>query len=192
MGSKVVLSLVHPLLGKGYTVNMDNFFSSPALYDLLCRHQTDAVETLRSNCKGVPKELSGKKLKKGDIYAMYSRKLMVLRWRDKKDAYMLSTYHDHNTVYVPPRRGQDGINKSEVYNDKMGGVDLSDAFLVCYPTARKRMKKYYQKQFRHILDMAALKAFILYRKNGGTKSRLQFQLSLIDRLITTNRGEVPE
>ena len=27
---------------------------------------------------------------------MYTRRLMVLKWKDKKDALMLSTFHDNN------------------------------------------------------------------------------------------------
>ena len=65
----------------------------------------------------------------------------------------------------------------------MGGVDLSDAYLASYPSARKRMKKYYKKQFRHILDMAIFNAFILYKKSGGKMSRLTFILSLVDRIV---------
>ena len=73
------------------------------------------------------------------------------------------------------------------YNDKMGGVDRSDAYLASYSSARKRLKKYYIKQFRHLMDIASLNAFILYKKNGGEKSRLWFMLRLIDRIIENNQ-----
>ena len=36
MGSKCILTLAHSLLNKGYCINMDNFFSSPGLFDMLC------------------------------------------------------------------------------------------------------------------------------------------------------------
>ena len=67
----------------------------------------------------------------------------------------------------------------------MGGVDLSDCFLSSYPSARKCLKKYYQKQFRHILDMVILNAHILFKKSGGKDSRLAFILNLVDRLVET-------
>ncbi|XP_064641303.1 piggyBac transposable element-derived protein 4-like [Lineus longissimus] len=159
MGAKVVLTLAHNLLGKGYTVNMDNFFSAPQLYDKLCESNTDAVGTLRANRKEVPKQLTGKRLKKGEIAALYCGKLMALKWKDKKDVHMLSTYHDARTVEIPARRAQEAKVKPKVccdYNNTMGGVDLIDAYLHAYPSARKRLKKYYKKQFRHLLDMAAL------------------------------------
>ena len=79
---------------------MDNFFSSPKLYDILCENNTDAVGTLRANRKGVPRALTTQKLRKGEIKALYSGRLMVLKWKDKKDVHMLSTIHDASTKEV--------------------------------------------------------------------------------------------
>ena len=72
----------------------------------------------------------------------------------------------------------------------MGGVDLSDAYLASYPSARKRLKKYYKKQFRHIMDMATFNAYLLYKKCGGEWTRLKFILILVDRLIETCKGGI--
>ncbi|KAK6166969.1 hypothetical protein SNE40_022156 [Patella caerulea] len=164
MGSKVILTLGRQFFNKGYCINMDNFFSSPALYDELCARNNDAVGTIRPNRKGLSKDFLKQKLRNGEIKAVYSEKLMLLKWRDKKDVHMLSTIHDARTKQVaradpdkPP------VVKPQVccdYNDTMGGVDLSDAFLSAYPSSRKRLKKYYMKQFRHIMDMAVLNAHI--------------------------------
>ncbi|XP_064643589.1 piggyBac transposable element-derived protein 4-like [Lineus longissimus] len=187
MGSKVILTLGRQFFNKGYYINMENFFSSPGLYDELCARSTDAVGTIRPNHKGLPKDFLKQKLRKGEIKAAYSEKLMLLKWRDKKDVHMLSTIHDARTRQVaradpnkPP------VMKPQVccdYNDTMGDVDLSDAFFSAYPSSRKRLKKYYIKQFRHILDMAVLNAHILFKKMGGTSPRLSFILSLVDRLV---------
>ena len=191
MGTKVVLTLVKPLYGKGYCFNMDNFFSSPKLYDILCENNTDAVGTLRANRKGVPRALTTQKLRKGEIKALYSGRLMVLKWKDKKDVHMLSTIHDASTKEV----GSTNAPKVKPkvccdYNDTMGGVDLSDAFLSVYPSSRKRLKKYYQKQFRHILDMVVLNAHILYQKSGGVNARLPFILNLVEKLIEKYKEKV--
>ena len=40
------------------------------------------------------------KLKKGEVAAMYIRRLMVLKWKDKKDVLMLSTFHNDNTKEI--------------------------------------------------------------------------------------------
>ena len=65
----------------------------------------------------------------------------------------------------------------------MGGVDLFNGSKSSYPNTKKRLKKYYQKQLRHILDMAVLKAHILCKKSGGRQSRLNFTLSLVDCVV---------
>ena len=84
MKSKVIYTLVKPLFDKGYCIYMDNFFSSLQLYEVLCQNNTDAVGTLCANRKGVLKKLTNKKLKKGEIEAMNCRRLIVLKWKDKK------------------------------------------------------------------------------------------------------------
>ena len=121
---------------------------------------------------------------------MYTRRLMVLKWKDKKDVLMLSTFQNDNTNKIEDQ------NTRKIkpivccdYNSTMGGVDVSDSFLSSYPSTRKRLKKYYQKQFRHILDMAVLNAHILYKKGGGIISRLNFILKLVDRVIETYSQE---
>ena len=165
---------------------MDNFFSSPELFETLFENGTDAVGTIRANRKGVPKQLIQHKLKKGDLKALYNGKLMLLKWKDKKDVHIMSTFHDASVKEV----GRQDARKIKPivccdYNDTMGGVDLSDCFLSSYPSARKRLKKYYQKQFRYILDMAVLNAHILFKKSEEKDSRLAFILNLIDRLVET-------
>ena len=75
---------------------------------------------------------------------MHRGKAMALRWRDKKYVNMLSTIHDDSIVEIVVC-GKKAV-KPQVcldYNNKMGGVDLSDAYLASYPSARKRLKKYY-------------------------------------------------
>ena len=162
---------------------MDNFFSSPKLFETFCENGTNAVGTIRANRKGVPKQLTQHKLKKGELKALYNGRLMLLKWKDKKDVHILSNFHDASVKSV----GKMPIKPIFCYdyNDTMGGVDLSYCFLSLYPSARKHLKKYYQKQFRHILDMAILNAHILFKKSGAKDSRLTFILNLIDRLVET-------
>jgi hypothetical protein len=49
----------------------------------------------------------------------------------------------------------------------MNGVDLSDAYLVSYWSARKRLKKYYQKHLQHMMDICCLNSYLLYVKMGN-------------------------
>ena len=51
---KVVMSVCDSILDKGYHVYMDNFFTSPALFEDLATRSTGACGTLRCNRSGVP------------------------------------------------------------------------------------------------------------------------------------------
>jgi hypothetical protein len=73
--------------------------------------------------------------------------------KNKKDIYPIST--THGDKIVPTRvRGQD-MEKPKVvtdYNSRMGGMNLSGAYLTSHNSIRKRLKKYYQKHFHHFID----------------------------------------
>ena len=93
----IVLSLVEPLLNKGRTLWMDNFYNSPAMAQRLKSLKTDCVGTLRLSRKDVPQRVKDKKLKKGELIAQHLGPVSVLQWRDKKDVTMISTYHGQET-----------------------------------------------------------------------------------------------
>lgn len=185
VSSRVVLELSHSLLNKGYCLYLDNYYTSPDLTDKLIRRRTDCVGTMRVNRKGIPTEIKSKKLQKGNHIAMYRRKQMIMKWKDKRDIVMTSTIHDDSKTLV---KGKGGlmVEKPTVvldYNSKMGGVDLADNMLHFYTSARCRLKKYYMKIFRHFLDVATLNSFILYKKLGGQKNRLNFLLDLGEQMV---------
>jgi len=77
---------------------VDNFFSSPDLArKLKIEHSTDCAGTLKLNRKNIPKEVKYKKLEKGEIIARHSGPVTVLKWLDKRNVTMVSTYHNAET-----------------------------------------------------------------------------------------------
>jgi hypothetical protein len=96
-GSKVV-HLMAPLLNLGHCVIMDNWFSSPDMFHKLCSKQTDAMGTLCQNRKGVPAEIKNIKLKKVQLVSVYKDRLMITKWKNKKDVCLISTTHDAKIV----------------------------------------------------------------------------------------------
>ena len=85
-----------------------------------------------------------------------------------------------------PSRSEGNKKKPQAcvdYIDVMGGVDLSDQCIVTYSAARKRMKKYYQKIFRHMLDVTVFNAFIVQKKQGGVLTQLEFRMNLIENIF---------
>ncbi|XP_037560458.1 piggyBac transposable element-derived protein 4-like [Dermacentor silvarum] len=186
MGTKVVMKLIEPLLGKGYCLTIDNFYTSPELVDLLIQHRTDVYGTVRPNRKDMPPDFQTKKLKKGEVQAYQRGKCIALQWRDKKS----SLRHEHSAHCkhgdFKDSKGRD-IAKSSIvrdYNHTMGGVDKSDQMLSDYPVPRKRQKIYYKKIFRHLIDEATFNSFVLYQKDGGKMSHLDYRLALIEAILT--------
>jgi len=79
-----LVELLEPLLKKGRTSWMDNFYNSPALAQRLKSLKTDCVGTLHLSRKDVPQTVKDKKLKKGELVAQHSGLVSVLKWKDKK------------------------------------------------------------------------------------------------------------
>lgn len=183
--SQVVMTLMQPLLNKGYCLTTDNYYTSPELADILLSKQTDMYGTLKLNRKDVPKELQSKKLKKGEVRAFQRGKVCIIKWMDKKVVSLLSTIHNPEMIEVPSHNDEVRKKPQVVmeYNNTMGGVDRLDQHLTNYPIIKKRGKKYYKKIFFHLFDISLWNAFVLYQKHGGKYSNLNFRLDLVDRLI---------
>ena len=191
--SRIVFTLIDALLDKGYCLYTDNFYTSPTLGDALNERQTDIVGTVRQNRKGLPESVTNKTLQNGEFVASYRKKLMVLKWKDRKDVTLLSSIHSSATETTTSKYGKVLVKPKVVndYNKHMGGVDLSDSLLHHFTTARNRMKKFYRKMFRHILDIAVLNSFICYRQLGGKLDRVNFIITLAENLVATYATNLP-
>ncbi|KAG8239451.1 hypothetical protein J437_LFUL017585 [Ladona fulva] len=118
------------LLGKGHTLYLDNWYTSPRLVDKLVKGNTDCVGTMSSNRKEFPQTVKSAKWKKGEITAAYRGKQMVMKWKEKRNVIMVSTFHGTEMCKVEKRGGE--IVKPTVvhnYNQNMGGVDKSDSLM---------------------------------------------------------------
>ena len=167
------------------------------LIKYLVTRKTDATGTFRKNRKGVPKEVVSSKLKKGEISVRFRKKLMVLRWKDMKDVYIMSTVHGPGMATITARGG---IQKQKPkacidYKDIMKGADLMDQFLATTNCAKSYLKKYCRKICLRFLDIAVLNAFVIHKELNGRYTFLQFKLKLISSIFekygrSTNRREI--
>ena len=164
----VVMGLLRKMeaLNKGHTVYVDNYYTSPTLFDDLCAVDTPAVGTLRLNRSEVPVALK-QKLKKGDTVFRQRDNLLALKWQDKRDVAVLSTKH-MPMMAVTAANDFEGnpIVKPEAvlnYNKHMGGVDQSDQLGQYYSFSRKS-RIWWHKLFFHMVNLAITNAFILHRK----------------------------
>ena len=129
---KVVIGLLDSsnLLDSGHFIYMDNYYTSPELFEQLHFRETCACGTVKENCKGLPEALKVSKLKKGDGYFWRNGPVLAIRWYDKRAVFMLSTIHDAKMV----ERNNPDFEGSQVVKPKcvvdychfMGGVDLAD------------------------------------------------------------------
>ena len=98
--TKVVIGLLDSskLLNNDHFIYMDNYYTSPELFEELHFRETYAYGTVRANCKGLPEALKISKLKKGDGHFQRNGPVLAIRWCDKRAVFMLSTIHDAKMV----------------------------------------------------------------------------------------------
>ena len=124
LANKIVLELTNDerLQNKGYIVVTDNFYSSPALFRDLMVRGFGAIGTVRKDRRGIPPALRTACLQRGEITSSSDDGILSLKWKDKRDVFMLSTYHD-STMVTRSRRtrkfegGIEDIKKPQVVED---------------------------------------------------------------------------
>ncbi|XP_023226152.1 piggyBac transposable element-derived protein 4-like, partial [Centruroides sculpturatus] len=182
VSSLIVLTLIDSLLDKGYCLTTDRFYSLPQLADYLVTCKTDFYGTVRTIRREILPVIHRQKLEKGETITFQRSKLMVMKWQDKQSVALLSTVYNPAMVTTRTHAGKSVVKPQLIvdYNDTMGGVDLLDQHFHDYAVVRKGGKKYYRKIFFHLVDFCIYNSFVMYKKNGGQKTNLQFRLTLID------------
>ena len=187
--TKTVLGLLKQvdLLGKGYHVYMDNYYTSPELFNELYLKDTYACGTVRKNRKGLPKGVGDAKLKKGEGVFRRNGPLLALKWCDKRAVYLCSTIHEANMVEVAKFGEPD--NKMfkplaiQEYVSYMRAVDVGDQ-MMSYNCFVRRSLKWWRKLFIHFLNMVLLNSYILHKKFSGVKmGQEEFREGLVAELL---------
>jgi hypothetical protein len=156
---------------------MDNYFSSPDLYNDLTKQKINCCGTVRPNLKAMPDDFRSKelKLKQGDVRIRTSGDMTAVVWKDKCNVHMLANMHD------PPAEGNfcdesGNALKPEIvehYIQHMWYVNKSDRMANSYSISR-RTWKWTKKLFFHFLDLTVLNSYILLMSCGSKLShRLQ-------------------
>jgi len=107
---------------------MDNYFSSPDLFDDLVMKQIYCCGTVRPNRKGKPWDLGPKRLTRGDLQVQTRGDLTAILWRDKCDVRILTNIHDPSAEGNLCNNNGKAIKPQIVadYNRYMGYVDKGD------------------------------------------------------------------
>ena len=181
----VVMTLMKPYLNKGHALFVDNWYTSPLLFEKLHELKTGACGTVRKNRLGLVKF---NKLAKGDFEYHNTSNLMALKWQDKREVIMLSTIHRPGMVSTRKKhwKTQNVVHKPECvvdYNENMGSVDKVDMQISFVASARKSIK-WYKKFFFYLMDLSTLNAYMLFKvKHKESIQFNDFRLELIRQLI---------
>lgn len=103
-----VVALVNPsVLGTGYKLYVDNFYTSPMLFRDLLEKRIFACGTIRSNRIGFPQTTENKlprKAPRGSIRWIRDDKLLFVEWKDTREVMMCSSFHSANGNQTVQRR----------------------------------------------------------------------------------------
>ena len=154
----VVVTLMNGMFDQGHTLYIDNWYSSPKLFKILHEKRTNVCGTVRMNRKFMPKFTS--ELRKGQHESFVANNMMCLRWKDRREVRMLTTFHGDDFVVSGKKdikTGQEIMIPAceKDYNNHMGAVDKTDMLLSSVECVRKTVK-WYKKLFFHFMDLSLI------------------------------------
>ncbi|XP_026161494.1 piggyBac transposable element-derived protein 4-like isoform X2 [Mastacembelus armatus] len=174
--SAVMDLMPFPLLGTGYTLYTDNFYTSPTLCTDLSTKKIGCCGTIGKHRNGFPQTQTNdlpKKAERGDIRWIRSGKLLYVKWMGTREVTMCSTVHQAYSGQTVRRKVKEaGVwhNKSIPvpdcivdYSRNMGRIDLSDALIGFYRIHHKKTK-WYKTLFYHFLDIAVVNSYLLHKE----------------------------
>lgn len=91
-------TLIKPYLNRGHKLFIDNWYSLPSLANYLHTRKTNVTGAARKNRKGMP--TLSTKLKVGQTESQYTKNMLVIRWKDRRDIFMLTTQFEDKMVHV--------------------------------------------------------------------------------------------
>lgn len=187
-----VIRLCKGLEGVNHKLYLDNLFNSIPLCKELLKKEIYVVGTLRKNrMMGADEMLKSEKdlgkEGRGTMSVVTSTdNITITRWMDNRPVHMLSTFAGKEPMDKVQRYSRILNKMVEVsrpfsvstYNKFMGGVDMSDRMVAHYPHALKN-KKFYLRIFFHLLNVALVNAWVVFRNTENNKmSFVDFKLSI--------------
>ena len=167
LGYKVVMRLMRNYLHRYHHVYADNFFTSVHLADALLQADTYLCGTTRATRKEFPKALAKAVLRQGESVKWSSdNSVMLCKWRDKRDIFLISTNDAGGDNEVEVRRKRQLVTLAtptcvQKYNKYMGGVDRMDQMRSYYGVGRTG-RRWWKYVFWGVMNIGVINAQILW------------------------------
>jgi hypothetical protein len=207
LGQRVVQDLAQRLHGMYHHVYVDNYFTSPALFQELYDNGIYACGTVRTNRRGLPPHIRqiAQVQEQGDMKTWQKGPMSCSIWKDKKNVAFLYTNCSATAVTTVQRRQKDGTKKDiqcplacAKYTENMGGVDLHDQYRSSYSTTRKA-KKWWRYMWWFLFDVCLINSYICMKESRNhvlvtrrgrerRRTQLEFRMQLAEQLIGEYRG----
>ena len=135
--------------------------------------------------RNFPPALRAKQLEKGEVktFATVDDVLGAIKWRDKRDVFMLSTEFPSIVEEENPRRRRAGLQvkrKPQMilkYNYGKAAVDQNDQLEDVYSIARPQ-RKCWKKILFYLINCAVTNAYVIYKIHNPRAEHAKFCVSL--------------
>jgi hypothetical protein len=169
-----VLQVIRRVEGLAHKIFMDNYFTSPTLFGDLFQLKSNACGTVRH---GMPRDIGPNSLKKKreDTMTGVRGTLRAVRWKDRRDVYILTNMHAPRVEVNFAQESGQAIQPCVVEDNNayMGLVDKSDRMVNSYGIAGITWK-WTKKLFFNLTDMTILNAFLIHKSCGGKMTHKNF------------------
>ncbi|XP_066928278.1 piggyBac transposable element-derived protein 4-like [Clytia hemisphaerica] len=162
---RVCTDLLTPTyLNKNHHVYFDNYFTTIHLMQDLASNSTFTCGTIRSDRGRFPASFTAKgKLERGESEFRCNNNNLAVRWKDKRDVYVVSTIHGNSIKQVQRRGEEEPVSKPTMicqYNSFMNGVDKCDQKISSYDMQRKT-RKWWKKLFLRLVELSIINAMVI-------------------------------
>lgn len=157
----------------------------------------NACGTVKPSRRNLPTFKSSKNMSRGDSETFTSNTgINATKWRDKKDVFLLTNFHDPKDISEVARREKDGTRKLYPcpisiidYNKNMNSVDKFDQQLASYKLDR-RSKKWWHRILFYFLDAAVVNSYLLYKEALQKNIKLkEFKIQCVEGLLAARLVE---
>lgn len=166
----IVLHLTKHLLQQGRTLFLNNYHSSPALYEILHKNGTNVCGIVRLKRKEMPcygtiaRDIN--RLEKGQMLVRYNEIVAFCAWKDKKLVSTLTTVHAPRLVMSTNIDHVTGQYRKEPnvvldYNTYMSGANQIHQILQGHLTISKPIK-WHKKYFLHLLNITIFNCLVIW------------------------------